>query len=656
MKIHLQITQKALCNYPLRKFVHLFIFFLLIFNSPVFVLAQCMPPSADNCEDANVFCSLDELNGYSCSNPAYSNPTGCSPLCPSGGSAFNTSWWAFVCDGGMVAITITFQNCSVNGTGVKMGIWGDCDCAESIACNPNCNGPGQFTITANLTACKSYYMFVDGCVGDICDFTITTSGGSQPKLSPLGKINDDPDRKIQVCKGSCNKNFKVDGQNGNCEATYEWTLDGDLVGRADDNIDLNFPDEGDFQLCVTAYIGNPDAGSICDQEGPECVTIKVEKLKDKIGATRNICQEKIPYDWFGEIIRTDGEYRHTFVNTNCCTFDSILYFHILPKKISPQVYFIGCDTIIYVDTLTNKSYPNCNNQLEVFLPKSSIDECDSSYFLTTSYPRLNVQWNVDCKNGDIELSPLITLSGECNATNSESYKWYVKSDTNKTNIGTKNKLIVSKKEEYCISIMDTFILGTDTVICIAEYCDPYDESELNPTVTIYGELSFKKGDLGIFSSTYSTTLNKFYWNVVGGIILTSNSIDSNLIRVLWDSTISQGQICLSIETPCTKSPEVCIDVKVNVPVSTSSVLTDHISIIPNPNSGLFYIKGLEIESFVQIELYSLNGVKLNGGQYFSKAGILEFNINEKLVADGAYYLQVIQDSGIFVKKIMVNRK
>ena len=158
--------------------MHKFLLILLISISiftTVQLLAQCTPPSADICQDANVLCSLDEVNGYSCSNPTYSNPTGCNPLCPPGGGSQNTAWWAFVCDGGNVTITITFQNCSVNGQRVQIGIWGDCDCAESVACYRNCFGPGQFTLTASLTACKTYYLFVDGCSGDVCDFTITTS-------------------------------------------------------------------------------------------------------------------------------------------------------------------------------------------------------------------------------------------------------------------------------------------------------------------------------------------------------------------------------------------------------------------------------------------------------------------------------------------------
>lgn len=348
----------------------LYIFCIFIIE-PNQSIAQCTPPSADYCEGANLLCSLDELNGYSCSNPNYSNPTGCSPLCPSGGGAHNTAWWSFVCDGGLVTININYQNCSVNGTGVQMGIWGDCDCAESVACNPNCTGPGQFTITASLTACKTYYLFVDGCSGDVCDFTITTSGGSQPNLSPLGKINGDPDRRIQFCKGACNKNFKVAGQNGNCEPTYEWTLDGNIVGGDDDNIDLDFPDDGDFQLCVTAYIGNPSSGSICDQEGPECATIEVRPNRDKLGIPKTICANQLPYSWHGEKIYNDGTYRATLQEANCCKYDSVVDFHIIYND------SLGCQNtnyakgIVFFDQNKNGFFDNQETILNDYIVSSA---------------------------------------------------------------------------------------------------------------------------------------------------------------------------------------------------------------------------------------------------------------------------------------------
>ncbi|HRG33779.1 MAG TPA: hypothetical protein PLN76_10925 [Saprospiraceae bacterium] len=306
------------------KFITLSYLLFLLFT-PVKNTGQCTPPSADVCEKAIAFCSLDELNGYSCQNTNYSNPTGCTPLCPSGGGAHNTGWWAFICDGGPVSITMTFSNCSVNGTGVQMGIWGDCNCSESIDCSFNCVGAGSFTLSGNLIACKTYYLFVDGCSGDVCDFKISTSGGAVPEFPSFSDVLGVSD----LCEGACDVKYVVLPL-GNCEPNYIWTLNGRKVGNSLGNVNLDFPVEGDFQLCVTPFVGNSRSNSICNQYGPICKTIKVRRSPDKIGSPRFICSEEVPYNWFGELVCYTGEYRHEFSDfKTCCNFDSIVHFKVI---------------------------------------------------------------------------------------------------------------------------------------------------------------------------------------------------------------------------------------------------------------------------------------------------------------------------------------
>lgn len=60
------------------------VLFLQLFNE---TNSQCTLAGADNCEDSPIFCSLNEMNGYSCKNIDYLNTSACSPLCPSGGAA-----------------------------------------------------------------------------------------------------------------------------------------------------------------------------------------------------------------------------------------------------------------------------------------------------------------------------------------------------------------------------------------------------------------------------------------------------------------------------------------------------------------------------------------------------------------------------------------
>ncbi|MEO6691814.1 MAG: hypothetical protein ABIO44_05685, partial [Saprospiraceae bacterium] len=156
----------------------LFIFFLNLCSFNL-IQAQCAPASSESCELSNVICSLDELNGYSCKNTEKSNSTGCKPLCPSGGVPNNTSWWAFVTQGGNVCLNFKISNCSINGDGIQIGLYGDCNCNESIICNSTCNFVGINQLCGILSPCKTYYLYVDGCSGDVCDFEISIPiGGS----------------------------------------------------------------------------------------------------------------------------------------------------------------------------------------------------------------------------------------------------------------------------------------------------------------------------------------------------------------------------------------------------------------------------------------------------------------------------------------------
>ena len=65
----------------------LLLLFFLVYQTLSGLSQFCTPPSADNCENANVLCSLDDLNGFTCQNVDYSNPTAClgsGTSCPNG--------------------------------------------------------------------------------------------------------------------------------------------------------------------------------------------------------------------------------------------------------------------------------------------------------------------------------------------------------------------------------------------------------------------------------------------------------------------------------------------------------------------------------------------------------------------------------------------
>lgn len=545
--------------------------FIALAGSPS-LFGQCTPPMAETCDEANVLCSLDEVNGYACNNPS-TIPSPCNPLCSQGGVGHNTSWWGFVTQGGSVTVTLTVGGCTTT-QGLQFGIWGDCVCGEEIACRSiPCVPPNSVNVvTATLSACKTYYLWVDGCSGDICDFTLNTSGGGPPSLSPLGKINNKANMIIEpVCVGACNVLLFVNPQPGTCEPTYVWTLDGNEVGGNSNEVRLDFPDEGDFVICVTAYIGNPQSGSVCSQEGPQCATVKVRPIADKPGKPRTICWEQANpggYKWHSQRIYTSGTYREQFTDANCCKFDSIVDFTVLDQPEPADVYYITCDGEPFIDQL-GRPWDPCKNQYNIMLPKTTDPfKCDSSINLTAVTVDFSPRWRVVCLGGMVEISPNISIIKPCSVgeTYEFEYRWYKCNDPNKTTISTDERLLVDAVDEkYCLDVNVKVTLETEFALCAKTFSETFNEGDLAPkSFPLVGDLPLcigHNGNYWIDTFLGSQKVLFYTWTIDGGFI--TSKVDSQAVEVKWLLPAGDtGLVCVFYDTDCGKSPEKCIKVPI----------------------------------------------------------------------------------------------
>lgn len=544
------------------------------------MLAQCTPPMAEECELANVLCSLDEVNGYACNNPStVASP--CQPLCSQGGVGHNTSWWAFVSQGGNVTITLTIGGCT-SSQGIQYGIWGDCNCGQEVICRSIPCIPPNSTSTANATLipCKTYYLWVDGCSGDICDFTINTSGGGPPSLDPLGFINNIASKIIQpVCVGACNVRFFVNPQSGGCEPTYVWTLDGDEVGGNSNEVRLDFPDEGDFIICVTAYIGNPSSGSICSQEGPQCATVKVRPIADKKGPPRVLCWEQVNpggYKWHSQRIYQTGEYREQFTDANCCKYDSVVQFNVLDKPEPPDVYYITCDGEPYIDILGRAHLP-CKQNFEIALPKTTDPyRCDSAIVLTAVSVDFAPNFRVQCLGGQVEISPGVRILKPCSVgeTYQFEYRWYKKNDPAKKTISQDERLLVDAvREDYCVEVNVRVELATEFAICAKTFCETFNEDDLAPKCfPLAGDQVLCVGKNGSYwiDTFINQKVNFYTWTVDGGVVVSRP--DSSGVQIKWlIQPGDTGEVCVYYDTDCGRSCEKCIRVAIQA--------------VPNPKAG-----------------------------------------------------------------------
>ena len=146
------------------------------------------PPSYDfssNCENAaevDPICTYEEFASLSGSmfteTSTGSTP---SPLCPTGGGAHNMTWFSFVPGSVDFSFDIVPSNCTTNEgfTGIQVGVYTDCSFTQSVYCQETCSAdpvtiPG---ISVNWTPGETYYAFLDGCLGNVCDFSIENVTG-----------------------------------------------------------------------------------------------------------------------------------------------------------------------------------------------------------------------------------------------------------------------------------------------------------------------------------------------------------------------------------------------------------------------------------------------------------------------------------------------
>lgn len=228
------------------------------------------------CGEAEVLCSLSELDNFEDSMPQ-SNPNDePAPLCPnspgSDGNPQNMTWFAFIAGSASAELQITFTNCN-NGSAVQYGIYTDCsfDTYLTSTCEgdpQSVNSPIPVSIDGMVPG-DDYFFFIDGDLGTFCDYSIDVISGGEPV--PV------PQPTAILCTSS---NCPTDGNTCNTGETYTFQPEGlDLtidyiwtvtpnppVGQtinSNNEISLTFNNTGTYDICMTATNGCTTTDEIC---------------------------------------------------------------------------------------------------------------------------------------------------------------------------------------------------------------------------------------------------------------------------------------------------------------------------------------------------------------------------------------------------------
>ncbi len=241
---------------------------------------DCNNPSADLsfpiCQEAEAnppICNLVLLDSYCGSmNTATSIGPQPDPLCPDGGGAHNSSWFAFVAGEAGFQMEVVPFSCTNAGmfSGIQAGVYTDCTFTDAIYCNAGCS-TNAFTIGGTGTTLipgQTYYLFLDGCAGSVCDFEVNVIQGASTFdiPNPTGLACS-----IPSCGPICPDGeitFTVEGLD--LEIDYTWTIpvgstlvgDGEQTGSTvittTNEIILAFPNTGTFTVFMNSAFNGCD--------------------------------------------------------------------------------------------------------------------------------------------------------------------------------------------------------------------------------------------------------------------------------------------------------------------------------------------------------------------------------------------------------------
>ena len=566
--------------------------------------------SCSEIADSDILCDINTLATFCAIMPTGNSPgTQPNPLCPDGGAPHNMSWFAFVAYGGTYSVTVTPTNCSDSGNGnegVQLGLYTDCTFTEEVYCQSGCSTAPVTFDSSVLEEGQTYYFFIDGCAGSVCSYEVSIQGNPiAPDLTPSdvcidenGTLNCDD---AQYCPDT-DVNFIVQGLQLTVDYTWEInTISGTPYAgnptevTPDENLIINFPDEGVYEVCLT------DINNGCQfWSGPQiCKTITIEGLDDELFDPVTICEEDLatfdpsvledadaadPMDpngdgtqgWQGPPAGFDfGTNTFSVTTPLGCTYEQEFEIEAFDDVPDGEFNMVLCvsDLPLQIDelTITELSFGGdpiftLNDYLMVNTP--TVNGCDSVIDITLE--------QLTILNGSISEGPCLPEGLPLNFVYNESlstdvtFMTFVWTDpmgnviTDDWNPTDPTDILAPQSGgngDYTLTIT----IEKDGTMCTFPYVYTIDFDALLPPVPeIDGFVPAICEGAG--QSTY-TAINggdafAYTWTVSGGATFTTSGANGETITVDWDGTAG-GTVTVYGENGCGVSEEVEVEVAVN---------------------------------------------------------------------------------------------
>lgn len=424
----------------------------LCIGLPIMIFAQpavCDDPPlmTSTCLDACVICDIDGFTGRN--NLSVQGQT-ISNFCTT--QYHNMSYIAFIAGTENLSIQVTVTNCTINW-GLEIGFFRSDDC-ETFTPVTECDTDVQpntsviFSNSAPLIVGQHYYLVMDGSNSDICDWTFDVLEGST-EVSPLttsGIISGN----TEICP-DLTTSYSTTGDVG--AAIFFWTVNGTPQSSQEQEIDITFPADGSYEVCVTA-------ANACDQAAPTCMTVNVE-TPETLFVDETLCDNDC-IEIAGEILCETGSYDFIVPLPNGC--DSMIFAEIL---VLPQAQAAIDINLCVGEEFLIGSTPYSTTGIHIDTIQTSL-ECDSIVTLDLFMIECEIigstEFIAPICNGDA--NGFLIFSVE-NGTPPFTYDWSNILDPTVGGVGStilfeNNQISGVPAGTYEINIMDDF--GNDVVL------------------------------------------------------------------------------------------------------------------------------------------------------------------------------------------------
>jgi len=597
---------------------------LTVFSISFFVdqsWSQCPPPGfpptppGDDCPTALALCQ--DINGY-CEVLDGNNNQSNFPGCPAN-VLNNDEWFSFVASTTTLTIEVTPSNCQPNGgtEGMQAAMYeGGCN-GPAVATQCGCTtAPFQLSSTT-LTIGQTYYIVLDGCAGNICDYSIAVLAGTTAPVPPATLIPEGP---TEVCPGAV-VNYTIPIGGGE---NYLWTIDNPALGMfvglpAGESIDIVWgPGTGVATICTVGT-------NVCNlsSDPPGCLTVNVNAIPPT-DEPLDICIGQCD-ECAGQLFCAPGVYPVILQNyLGCDSVVNCVVSNIIVN--SPPMFqeefcgFVNYEVCGNFYSQTGIYTTICQNYLG----------CDSTVTvdLAVFEPEAIIQMpipSLQCGVPDTVLlngaaSPIALAPGA-----TTTYLW-----TGPGIVGPNNLPIVEVDSagQYCLTLTH----ARNGVVCEATTCvDVTTGADLPMEPTLAGNAGPCTGVSTIYTVTPNgmPTPTGYTWTTPNGEPFTQISSDS--IEVTWGAVI-MGDLCVTADNDCGSSPPACIPVSVTEtpvqpdvtgPVQVCAVNQTETYVITNSQVGVNYTwtipSGASFNGSGDTIIVNFNGAVPGAGQVCATA-------------------------------------